>query len=97
MRVVNGDDRPPKKLPPPRIFSNTEPNLLRSIERLARWVLKGDITGDEVQKVRASTGLLRLRVELARLQLDREKWIKEIEIEARLNAIEEQLSEDNRK
>ena len=63
---------------------------------MARWVLKGDITGDEVQKVRASTGLLRLRVELARLALDREKWVKELEIEGRLEAIEAQLQERQR-
>ena len=79
--------------PSPRIYTNSEGNLLKSIERLARWTLKGDVTPDQVQKVRASTGLLRLRVELARLELDRKKWEKELEIEARLERIEDALAE----
>ena len=84
---------PQKKKRPnsPRIFTNTEENLLRSIERLARWTLRADVCRDQVVKIRAATGLLRLRVELARLQFDRERWQKEVEIEERLRAIECEL------
>ena len=96
MTVVDGTGPPRKKPTPPRIFTNTEANLLRSIERLSRWVLKGDISGEEVQKVRASTGLLRLRVEMARLAFDRERWVKECEIEQRLEQIEQELQEQKR-
>lgn len=76
----------------PRIYTNTTSNLLRSIERLARWTLKNDISKAQLMRVRTVTGLLRLRVELARLEFDRERWEKEAEIEERLQGIEEQLS-----
>lgn len=61
---------------------------------MARWTLRADVSKQQVAKVRAATGLLRLRVELARLQFDRDRWLKELEIEERLRAIEEQLSRD---
>ena len=97
MRVVNGDNLPEKKLPaPPRIFANTEENLLRSIERLSRWTLKKDVSPEQVVKVRATTGLLRLRVELARLQLDRERFEYEKSFEARLEAIEDEIAEQKK-
>ena len=94
MKQVATAGGPEKKLRPPRIYTNSEANLLRSIERMARWTLRTDITKAQVNKVRAATGLLRLRVELARLQFDRERWQKEIEIEQRLQAIEDALQEE---
>ena len=92
MTPIDAENMQEKKVPrSPRIFTNTSENLLRSIERLARWTLKADVTPGQIQKVRATTGLLRLRVELARLSFERERWVKEMEIEVRLQQIEEQL------
>jgi len=82
-----------KQPPPPRIYTNTEANLLKSIERMSRWVLKTDVQPEQIQKIMESTGLLRLRVELARLSFDRERWVKEMEIERRLGVIEDSLGE----
>ena len=97
MVEVNAESMPEIKRPaPPRIYTNTTENLLRSIERLSRWVLKRDVSPEQVVKVRAATGLLRLRIELARLSFDRERWLKELEIEKRLTEIEEQLKESHR-
>ena len=95
MPVVKDSETPQVKPPAsPRIFTNTEENLIRSIERLSRWTLRAGVTPLQITKVRACTGLLRVRVELARLHLDREKWIKDIEIEDRLDLIETAMREE---
>ena len=87
-------DRRKKKLPaPPRIFTNTEANLLRSIERMARWTMKRDVTPEQVTQIRAAASLLRLRVEMARLQLEQEKFQFDKGIEARLERIEDAMAE----
>jgi hypothetical protein len=91
--VVTGDG-PPKKTPPaPRIFTNTPANLVRSIERMARWTLRKDVSPEQVSKIRAATGLLRVRIEVERVMLDREKFDFEKRIEQRLEAIEDTLHE----
>ena len=91
---LEGDNRPVKKIPAsPRIFTNTEENLLRSIERLARWTLKRDVTPEQVQKIRAATGLLRLRVEMERVMLEKEKFAFEKRIEERLEIVEAALAD----
>ena len=94
MTPVHGNDSPQRKIPAsPRIFTNTEENLLRSIERLARWTLKRDVTPEQVQKIRAATGLLRLRVEMERIMLEREKFAFEKRIEERLEVVEAALAD----
>ena len=94
MKTVNEADRPQeKKLPAPRLFFNSQKNTVSSIERLARFTLRHAVTELQITKIRAVTGLIRLRLECDRQQFDRQKWLKELEIEDRLQEIEQQLRE----
>lgn len=76
---------------PPRIYTNTPVNLQRSVDRLARWVLKPGVTDSEVKKGRAAASILRLRVEIERLELERMKWEKDCEILDEIGAIKRRL------
>ena len=95
-------EKPPeKKVTPPRIYTNTEANLKKSIERLSRWVLRKDVHPEQVKQARACASVLRLRIELSRVEIDRERlafdrerFAKECEIEERLQRIEESLQAD---
>ena len=93
MVAMDGATAPKKKKDarPPKIYANTERNLERSAERLARWVLRADVSAEQVAKARASIYALRLRLDLAGLAFARERWLKEIEIEERLEELEAHL------
>ena len=95
MQPITGNERPRrKKTSYPRIFANTPENLERSLERLARWALHKERDELELSQVRAACTVLRLRIELERIRLDREKWLKECELEERLEEIEAELREN---
>lgn len=105
MTILDSDDRkPPKKGPrPPKIYTNTYTNICRSIERLARWVMKADVTEKQVSKARASKGFMQIRVDLERILVDRERlelardrFTWERRIDERLTAIEDALDSDRR-
>ena len=97
MQTITGDaDLPRKKRrTPPRLFFNTEANVQKSLERMSRWVLRSDVSELEIKRVNAAARLVRIRLELFRLAFDREKWVKDCEIENRLQAIEEALAQEN--
>ena len=60
---------------------------------MARWTMKRDVTPEQVTQIRAAASLLRLRVEMARLQLEQEKFQFDKRIEARLERIEDAMAE----
>jgi hypothetical protein len=81
--------RPKKKNSPyPRLHLNSPANMERSLERLARWALHKGREEQELSQVRAVCTVMRLRIELERLKFDREKFVKDCEIEARIDVIE---------
>ncbi len=93
MQAVTGDG-PPRKIPvPPRIFTNSPENMLRSLERLARWTLKKDVTPEQVVKVRAVSGVLRLRIDMERILLDRERFDRDMRLEEKLDAVLDAITE----
>ena len=55
--------------------------------------MKRDVTPEQVTQIRAAASLLRLRVEMARLQLEQEKFQFDKRIEARLERIEDAMAE----
>jgi len=79
---------PEKKPTPPRLFTSTPANICRSLERLARWSLKADVSPGQVNQVRAAAAVLRLRLEMERLILDRERFEREGDIEVMLERLE---------
>ena len=103
MAIVDGAGAQPEKkgLLPPRIYTNTYENMCRSVERLARWVLRNDVSAEQVSKARASKGFMQIRVDLEKILVDRERlalsreqfdWEKRIE--TRLQAIEDSIAEE---
>jgi hypothetical protein len=80
-----------KKSPYPRLHLNSIENMERSLERLARWTLQKGRNELELSQVRVTKGVLSLRIELERLKFDREKWRKDLEIEKRIEEIEQAL------
>jgi len=94
MQTVDEKDRPQKKLlPSPRLFFNSPENTLRSIRRLARWTMRHAVTELQLAKVRVTRGLIHENLEYERFIFERERWIREMEIEDRLQEVERQLRE----
>lgn len=99
--AITGDERPEKKQPrPPKVYTNTRANILRSLERLTRFSLKPDVTPEQLAKLKTAARFLGLRLEMEkvfidsdRLELSREKFTFERRVEERLQHIEDLMAE----
>ncbi|MDP6053369.1 MAG: hypothetical protein QF879_13575 [Candidatus Latescibacteria bacterium] len=99
MKVADTAAEGPARITPiaPRIYTNTPENILRSLERLARWTLRKNVSKRQIAQVRACVAVLKLRVDMERLEMDRDRYARDERIERMLEAVEDRLIEDKGK
>jgi hypothetical protein len=97
MKETNSETQSAQKLLPPiapRIYTNSSENILRSLERLSRWVLRKNVSKRQIAQVRACVAVLKLRVDMERLEMDRTRYARDERIEAMLERVEDRLIEE---
>ncbi len=97
MKETNSETQSAQKLLPPiapRIYTNSSENILRSLERLARWTLRKNVSKRQIMQVRACVAVLKCRIDMERLEMDRARYARDERIEKMLEAVEARLFEE---